>query len=770
MKRTHFKHRLSALGLALLGSTAIGGQAAYAEEPVAKSDEIVVTAQRREQSLTDVPIAISAFNGQALRESGTRNLEDVANLSAGTQIFQNNGTGAPVWVIRGVGIVDFNFNNTPTAAVYLDDVYQVSSVFGSIGLFDIERVEVLKGPQGGLYGRNTSGGAVRVMTRAPDLAKTTGELTASYSRWGRFQADVGASFPLVTDKLAVRLSGRLEQSSSGWQYSLADQRRHGELDAYALRGQIRARPADGVDVRLIVDGGKNRSEIVMPRATGVYAPGGGFCSAVLAGRTDDANCLTYQQLITGSGPSASSQSRGGSRVLADAFGRNNNDTIAATLIADIDLGGAVLTSVSNYRDFNYRQEQESDGIPGEWGHQISGSFFKSYSQELRLRSDVSGPLSWIVGASWARDTLVERRAFPARDNLGFAFLGSPLIFRLNYDQESESWAGFGQLDYDVTDAVTLSAALRYTDESKSYTNGMINVAGNDFFAAPLSADYKLKSHWSGKVSASWKPREDSLLYASVSRGFKVGGFFGGFAFTGTAGISPYKEETVWAYEIGSKNKFADGRIGVNGALFYYDYSDVQGFGTFPDPVVGVTTRLGNVGDAKHYGVELDGFVEPLDGLRLSGSISYLDAKIGNSSIPFSSQGGEVLSYNGFRRLYAPKWSWTAQASYDMSLGSAGTLRFQADANGRSTIIDAAALANGNGVSLIDRAIQKTPGYTLVNGRITYKPASDVWDVSIFGKNLLSERYSTVWGGDGLGSYWRIYGEPVSYGVEFSVRW
>lgn len=142
--------RTAALRIALAAATMLSSGGALAQAEGAGSEDIIVTAQRREQSLRDVPMAISAFGSETLRQTGSRELEDVANLSAGTQIFQNNGTGAPVWVIRGVGIVDFNFNNTPTAAVYLDDVYQTSSVFGSIGMFDIERVEVLKGPQGGL--------------------------------------------------------------------------------------------------------------------------------------------------------------------------------------------------------------------------------------------------------------------------------------------------------------------------------------------------------------------------------------------------------------------------------------------------------------------------------------------------------------------------------------------------------------------------------------------------------------------------------------------
>lgn len=738
-------------------------------------EEIIVTAQRREERLSDVPITISAFGAEALRESGARNLEDVAGMVSNAQIFQNNGTGAPVWIIRGVGIVDFNTNNTPASAVYLDDIYQISSVFGSIGLFDIERVEVLKGPQGGLYGRNTSGGAVRVITRSPALDAPEGEVIVSYGRWGRVQADGGFSFPLVSDKAAVRLSGRIEQASSGWQYSIPAGRRHGERDAYAVRAQLFARPTEALDVRVIVDAGADDSEIVLPRSIGLYSPAAGgfppYCPQVFAGHNDD-SCLTFAQATEGNGLSPSLQSDDGERVLADPFGRNDNDTVGATIVANLSLGELTLTSVSGYRDFDFGQMQESDGIPGEYGHQVNGSFFEAWSQEFRLASGSDRPLTWIVGASYGRDTLDERRQFLSRDNAFFAAIfGSPLIFRLNYDQESESWAAFGQADYALNETVTLSGAVRYTDEEKGYDNGGIGLPGVDnIFPTPLSENYELESNWSGKVSVSWKPVETSTLYASISRGFKSGGFFGGFGFAGRSAIRPYKEETVNAYEIGSKNTLLDDRIGANLALFYYDYADVQSFATEADPILGTITRLRNVGDARHIGVELEGFVAPVERLRFAGSVGYLDAEIRNSPNNFFSPSGEVLTYDGFRRLYAPEWSWTAQASYDVPIAASGVLRLMADANGRTTIIyPGIVLATGE-ESLTARAIQLTRGYTLVNGRITYRPSAADWEVSVFGRNLLDESYTTVWGGDGLGSGWHIYGEPISYGIEAAVRW
>lgn len=772
-------------GLLMAASASAETASEESSVPTEAVNEVVVTAQRRAERLNDVPITISAFSGDALRESGAINLEELASKVSNAQLFENNGSGMPVWVIRGVGVVDFNTNNTPASAVYVDDIYQVSSVFGTIGLYDIERVEVLKGPQGGLYGRNTSGGAVRVITRAPDLQKTTGEADATFGRWGRFKSDIGASFPLIPDKLAVRLSGRIQKSSGGWQ-DLPQHDNYGKWDAYALRGQMLFKPHDAFDVRLIVDTGTDNSEFVIPRSLGMYAapatPGAypPYCAAVLAGHLDDDTCLTFSQAVSGTGASPGTQAGNATRVLGDPFSRNNNDTVGETVIANLSLGDLTLTSVSGYRDFNYRQMQENDAIQGEWGHQISGSYFQSYSQEFRLASAADRRLTWIVGASYGRDDLKERRAFPSRDNAYFVPLfGSPLIFRLFYDQKTVSWAGFGQADYKLTDTVTLSGALRYTNEEKDYSAGGIGIPSNgiivpatpdNFFATPLSGNYRLADHWSGKVSVSWKPIEDSLLYASISKGFKVGGFFGGFAFAGQHAIEPYKEETVRAYEIGSKNEFRGGRAGANVAVFYYDYQDVQSFATEEDPFFVVITRLRNVGDARHIGAELDGFVVPTRGLRLEGSVGYLDAKIQNSPNNFFSAAGELLTYNGLRRFYAPEWSWTAQASYELPMRSGGSMRFAVDANGRTSLIDSGRVLATGEQSLVDRAYQHTPGYTLVNGRISYRPSSGSWEVAAYGRNLLSEVYTTTWGGDGDGSFFQIYGEPLSYGIEASMRW
>ena len=613
-----------------------------------------------------------------------------------------------------------------------------------------------------------------MITRAPNLSEVEGDVLASYGRWGRARGEASVSFPLVDDTLAVRLSGRIDRSSEGWQYSIPTGQDHGEYDAYAVRGQLLLKSDDALDARLILDAGSDDSEIVLPRARGYYTTGPGFpppCQSILEGRNDD-TCLTFQQAITGSGPSPSLQSENGERVLADPFSRNNNDTLGATLIANFGLGNLTLTSVSGYRDFDFGQLQENDGIPGEYGHQVSGSFFEAWSQEFRLSSAPEQQLTWIVGASYGQDTLDERRQFLSRDNPFFVpIFGSPLIFTLFYDQESTSWAGFAQADYAMTEAVTLSGAVRYTNEDKSYRNGGIGLPGvANIFDPPLSDDYELESNWSGKVSIGWKVVEDSLLYASASRGFKSGGFFGGFGFAGQSAIRPYDEETVNAYEVGSKNALLENRLGLNVAVFYYDYKDVQSFATENDPILGTITRLRNVGDARHIGAELEALVTASERLQFGGSVGYLDAQIQDSPNDFFSPIGEILTYNDSQRLYAPEWSWTAHASYEVPIAAAGALRFMVDANGRSTLVTGADVLATGEMSLVDDAVKRVPGYTLVNGRITYESSNDGWAVSVYGYNLLDEEYRTVWGSDGLGSGWTIRNEPMSYGVEAIVRW
>jgi iron complex outermembrane receptor protein len=232
-------------------------------------EEVVVTAQKRSESVQDVSIAIKAFSEDELSNLNTSNLEELTEFVSGAELFDDRGAGQPTWVIRGVGLADFNSNNTPTAAIYYDEFYLTSNVLGGIGMFDIGRVEVLKGPQGGLYGRNTSGGAVRVISTRPVVGdELNGYVKGSYGRWDRAGLE-GAIGGTLTDTTAFRIAASTDQGG-GWQDSLAtpEDDEYGDRDFTAFRGQMLLRASDDVDILIKVEAGEDNSETPLGRAVG----------------------------------------------------------------------------------------------------------------------------------------------------------------------------------------------------------------------------------------------------------------------------------------------------------------------------------------------------------------------------------------------------------------------------------------------------------------------------------------------------------------------
>lgn len=294
---------------------------AYAQIP---RDTITVTAQKREQSIQDVPIAIAAFDADALKELGVTSLENVAYFVPGVHLDDARGSGQPTWVIRGVGLQDFNANNTPTAAIFYDDTYLVSSAMGAIGLFDLERVEVLKGPQGGLYGRNTTGGAVRIISAKPSTTDFDGYGQVSYGRWDRTKLEGAFNAPVIEDKLGLRFAASIDQGG-GWQDSLvtAEDDEWGDRDFWAFRGQALYTPTPELEILFKADVGADSSETTLGRSVGVLDPlapltlegDANFCSSIRAGQRDDASCIGFHNLF-GSPLLASDQADDGTTVIS----------------------------------------------------------------------------------------------------------------------------------------------------------------------------------------------------------------------------------------------------------------------------------------------------------------------------------------------------------------------------------------------------------------------------------------------------------------------
>jgi iron complex outermembrane receptor protein len=750
-----FPCRKTALALFVLGA---GGVAA---QPAGQPPELItVTATRREESINRVDISLSVIEAEDFERLNILALPELAALAQNVSLFEDfPGAGIPTWVIRGVGLQDFNSNNTPAAAVYLDGSYQVSTVMGAAGLFDVRQVEILKGPQGGLYGRNTSGGAVLLNTRRAELNTTNGYFQAGYGSWQRSQFTGAVNFPL-TSSLAMRLSMKGESSNDGWQQSISSGATHGARDKWDFRSWLAFAPTESTRVDWKIQGGYDNSDIPLGRSIGLYDKSvpGDFCAAVLAGRRDDANCISFagvNQLVSGerTPENIALQAPDGSRVYSDSLNRQANDYVSSLLEISIDFDNAEFQSQTTFDNFGYGVDLDLDGSAGEYGHRLSNSDIRVFSQEFRLLSSNNGPLQWLAGVNWSDEAFSERRDFNLRDN-HLVGLGQG---KLQYEQDTSSFAVFADASFRLAADWRLDGTLRYTDEDKQYRDGAfyIPLAKPFYFVRDLQADYSLDENSSGNLSLNWVPDDDRIAYLKFSRGFKSGGFYGGFPFN-PAEITPYIEETIDAWELGYRQFWPERNLQLAGAVFHYDYRDVQGFIRDINPVTGTgIDRLANQGDASHDGLELEFLWKPTDSLRLELGLGWLDAVFTSSNIRTANIEGVLVPVSG-RRPWAPRFNGYFLAGWQQAM--------QSSRIDWTVLYDYRSTFSGSPASPVDKAVNELPGYGLLEVGATWRRDNSPWEAGLWVRNLLDKEYRVRTKGDGLNSYMDVFGELRSVGL------
>ncbi len=788
---------------ALMANPVVAQETSNAQDSDApQGDVIFVTAQKREQNLQDVPIAITAVTGDSLREQRVRTIDQIGQQVSNTQIYQDKGGSQPNWTIRGVSLFDFNVNNSPSTAIYIDEVYQPSLVMGAGGIFDLQRVEVLKGPQSGLYGRNAVGGAVQIISHEAMPGDTDGYINVDYGSWNRYRVEAAQSIP-IGDSTGLRVSVLKDDSfGGGWQKSLTGGRKWGEPDRLAARGLLRSE-LGAVTAKLKVYYSRDKSDTVLATALGAYSPTFDFCDAVQAGMLDQANCLAFAQLVDPTLAGADAQSADGKRVLSQPINSLDNEELSGTLNLEADLGAVTITSITGLTRFDFGFAYDYDASQLNLGGWIEQAKLRNFSQELRLASPSSGAFRWQAGIAFTNYRFSEFKEFNWTDNPLLYDTFNPifgidyqdLFLDVTYRQKTQYWGVYGQFDYDITPELTFSGSLRYSNEKTTYRDGRTGFSKVTSFGTPepiridlighgitdpfcpdltdpaclpppfpdkLNRDYRLKDHWTGSATLAWKPTDDSMIYATIARGYKSGGVPGGFPQEPDDTI-PYKEESVLNFEGGFKTELLDRALQINGSVFYYDHNDIQAFNTVPSTLTPGQFRfvLTNVGDGYNLGAELEVVARPVYGLRLGASVGYLKTKVTSSNSEFFSFDNQAISWEGQRLDYAPTWSGNLFASYTADVSDTSNLTVATDYNFRSRL--------RYGQTAVDDALRGVAGYGVANGRITLKDDAG-GSVSLWSKNLFDKAYTTDASNDGVGSYYRTFGEPRSVGVAVGFSW
>ncbi len=702
---------------ALMTATSVWAQTAPAPQPqVSQLDEIVVTAQRRVQRLQDVPVTVTAFGAEELEQARIKDVDDVATRTPGLQ-FDAFPASQPRIAIRGIGSTDRGAAGDPSSAVFLDEIYLGRPGMVAFDAFDIARIEVLKGPQGTLYGRNVVGGAINVVTQRPDLDAFGLSTEATVGNYGRLEGAAVLNAPFADGKAAVRASGSW-RTHDGYTDNSFTGGEVDDQDTRSARVQVAAEPSDTVRLAFTIDGTQDRAA--------------GPANRVLDLDESDPLSMFWE-------PNRDRDSFAGS-----TDGYQNRDTWGVRGEAEFDLSFATLTYLGGYRNLDYETAYDFDGgNPTTNFIQISGANVEqseTSSHELRLSSLPASPIQWVAGIyNYNGDT--------QRLDTLILDLGGEGTETYTQDAQLASYAVFGDITVPVGDRISLIGGLRYTEDEKDYR--ISNTAGDSIFRGEEPFDVSVSASFDAltwRAGADYRLADDHLLYAMVSRGFKSGGFQDLPASAAEA-ADAFDPEYATQIEIGQKSTFLNGRLVWNNTLYTIDYTDLQTRRTLPSGQV-VTD---NAGAATINGYETYLSWRPFGGARVVAGYGYTDATFDDYFVD------DTTNYAGNRIARAPEHKLVLSPSYDWYLANGATIRAAVDYRYESLIYE----DNSN------TGPERREPTNMYDARLIYTDASDRWSVSLWGKNL-SDEVTRSFQGAFLGANFGAYAPPRTYGL--SLNW
>jgi len=777
----------------LLGSAALVLSAPVMAEEVRFETEadtpIIVTARQRPEDAQDVPAALSVLGSKWLEQSYTLNTRDLTTLVPALNYSSANPRNT-AFTIRGLGssvvaVSQANDGLEPGVGYYVDGVYHARPATAAFDFSDIERIEVLRGPQGTLFGKNTTAGAINIVSAAPSFTRgVNAELSVAERQF--VQTRVSATGPIAGNKLAIRLSGTLTRRD-GVLRNIVNGRDQNTLGAQAVRGQVLWQPSSDVRLRVIADFANFDSEcctqVFLRVGTSLRPAARQFPALAAAAGYAPPSTNPYDRLTDIDAPLAVKTSEGG---------------VSAT--ADWDIGAATVTSISAWRFWNWDAANDRDytGLPIQLIQRIP-SRQDQISQELRIASNGEGAFNYVAGLYYFRQVLT------GQPNSVYGPYGAPWLIGPTtgsnatpvpanlldgYGQTGDtrfatnSYAVFAEVNRRILPSLMLTGGLRYTYETKE-GDYSTRVFGGPPTTSPALINARLgvlrpqtysardrEGSLSGRANIAWQPTDDVLLYASFARGFKSGGInMSGLPLDAnnqpalpTAVVEP-ERNTTW--EAGIKSTLWDGRLTLNLAAFLTTVSDFQATVVDSSQTVALRGYLSNIPAVRVQGIEADARLQ-IGNLTLVGALAYgdgtyTDYPAGPCPLELQTAATAACDLTGKRLAGLPRWSETLSADYAVPAG-AGAVFFHADSNWRSGYFGDPTLSRFTWIE----------GYNLTNASFGYRRADSQgkgWEIAIFARNLLDADYIqnlTIQAGNS-GLILGTPSDPRTVGVTFRLR-
>ena len=761
----------SILAASFIGST----QAAVIEE-------VMVTAQKRAQSVNDIGVSASALAGDSLKALGVDQSSDLGAMTPGLVTVNATSGGTPIFAIRGIGLDDYNANNTSGVGVYTDEVFASSPAYLNGQLFDVERIEVLKGPQGTLYGKNTTGGAINFISNKP-TDEFEASIEAGYGSHETVELSGVISGPL-SDSVRGRLAANYVKAGEGWQEDDATGEEYGKEDKFALRGLLSFDIGDNGDALLRTYYSQDNSVSESPHNEGA-------AEALFLPDFD----------VLRSPTNPSKVSVGGLDLERDEKGSG----IALTVNYDFDAFQFI--SITSYDKYERVALDNYDGHAASTMELGLDEDLEQWAQEFRFVSNSDGPFTWVAGANISYEEVVENEAFFDDSFLitdsvfdGILYPGDGEAFGLDrftasYTQETDSYGAYLHTETELNEEFKLIAGVRYSNDDRSFDAVGTEVFFGDVIPVAAQNESNREDAVTGKLGLDWQANDNLLIFTNVATSYKSGAYYG----------APIVDSDAWAYldpedilsyELGFKLSLLDGSMQLNGSIFKMEYKDRQSlitfiaddFSNYVTAAPTIDTTMINVPESETQGFELDMEWLPTDQLSLRLGVAYLDGEvtkspgaaelrginadpsvndnatgdadfsgeIDGSEIAFIDAIGEPVA-EGTELAQSPEWSYNASALYEMNLSNNLIARFQAS----YSWVDSQFAQLGDPNAQYG-AIKST------NAQVSVGADDERWMVTVWGRNITDEE-SETYSFSGFAGRTVYRQQPATYGVTFNYQ-